>query len=106
MMMSLGRWLFLCVLLAAGLSACGTTEPYVYKHNEFDRKSPDFGKKLEDRVSVIICYNKWDTTPEQVFDLASVECGKFGKMARAFDQEFGNCPLLVPMAAQFVCVKP
>ena len=106
MTMSSRRSIILCVLLAVGLSACGTTDPYVFTPNEFDRELDTFREKPEDLALVTICYNKWDTTPEKVLELASVECGKYGKIARSSDQEFGVCPLLVPMAAYFACVKP
>ena len=47
-----------------GLSACYSSDPYVFKEGEFNRNSPTFNKVPDDIDKVEICYNKDSTTPE------------------------------------------
>jgi len=100
------RLVVLCLSLAVAIGACGETSPYVYNRGEFDRESDTFNKEPEDRDSVTVCYNKLDTTPEVVFELASTECGKYAKQARPTYQGFGDCPIATPVEAHFACDKP
>ena len=84
-------------------SGCGGTDPYIFQKKEFDRARPDFGKPVTDRTQVTICYNGARSTDGQVARLAKEECARFGKQAEPSGDGFGDCPLLVPIAAHFVC---
>ncbi len=94
--------------LALGLAGagCGGTDPYIFQKKEFDRNRPDFGKPVTDRTRFTICYNGARSTDGQVARLAEEECSRFGKRAEPSGDGFGDCPLLVPVAAQFVCTAP
>jgi hypothetical protein len=100
------RLVVLCLSLAITIAACSETRPYVYMKGEFDRESDTFNKEPEDRDSVTICYNKLNATPEVVFELASTECGRYAKRARATHQDFGDCPIATPVEAHFACDRP
>ena len=88
----------LAVTLAA--SGCGGTDAYVFQKKEFDRNRPDFGKPPTDRSELTICYNGAGTSDGRVARMA----GRFGKRAEAAGESFGECPLLVPVAAHFTCL--
>ena len=92
----------MALVVSAG---CGGTRAYIYKWDEFNRENPDFNKQLADRDSVTFCYNAYATTPEELSDLALVECGKYGKTARLVSRAYDTCPLLTPISAQFSCVR-
>lgn len=94
----------LVVTLAA--SACGSTDPYIFQKKEFDRARPDFGKPVTDRTELTICYNGAGTSDGRIARMAEEECGRFGKQAEPAGDGFGECPLLVPVAAHFVCRSP
>jgi hypothetical protein len=106
--MELRQWVraVLCLAFVLAIGACGETRPYVYKKNEFDREAKDFNKAPVDRDSVTICYNKLNTTPEIVFEMANTECGHYGKQARRTHQDFGDCPMATPVEGHFACDKP
>jgi hypothetical protein len=93
--------LFLSVFLA---TAC-ESPAYIYKEGEFNRNALDFNKEPKDRDKLTICYNKSDTSPQDVLDMAKDECGKFGKSAKFINQDRLTCPLMNPIAANFTCVK-
>lgn len=92
-------------LLVLQLAACGATEPYVYKANEFDRDRPSFNRSPADPSEVGICYNGMTTTPEKIRALAEEHCQAYGKRARLADEVLASCPLLTPAGAMFRCVK-
>lgn len=94
----------LAVLLA--VSACGGTEPYIFQKKEFDRARPDFGKPVTNRTELTICYNGTGTSDGRIARMAEEECGRFGKQAEPAGDSFGECPLLVPVAAHFICRPP
>lgn len=94
----------LAVILAA--SACGGTDPYIFQKKEFDRGRPDFGKPVTDRSELTICYNGVGTSDGRIARMAEEECGRFGKQAEPASDGFGECPLLVPVAAHFICRPP
>jgi len=95
-----------CAGMVLILAACGATEPYVFKPDEFDRTSSDFNQPVVDRDSVTICFNGWVTDDPEVAAIAQAECGKFGKTARARVDTFDRCPLLTPGEAEFACDAP
>lgn len=98
------RWLFfLTAALALTAAGCAWPEPYVYREGEFNREQPNFGKEPADRQSVGICYNKRNATPEQIVELAKIECAKYGKVARFSHQKRLECPISTPMEVVFVC---
>lgn len=99
-------FLFLGLALTLFTGGCGWAEPYVYKYGEFNRDSSSFGKELEDRTEVSVCYNRRGATPGQVLELAQAECGKFKKVARFSGHERLKCPLFTPATANFICEKP
>lgn len=86
-------------------AACAASEPYVFKSGEFNRASKTFGKEPEDLKSVTICYNKMVTKPEIISKLAVEECGKYGKEAIFWKQNFNLCPLFTPIAAVYDCKR-
>jgi hypothetical protein len=94
----------LSIMLAVGAGACGSADPYVYKHDEFDRNSPAFNKQPADLDEVTICYNAIIASDARLLEMAERECGKFGKAARDRSDSFGRCPLLTPVEAHFLCV--
>ena len=98
------RSVFQIAVLAA-VTACGATEPYVYKKDEFNRNTKTFNKEPEDRSDVTICYNGLGTSDKRVANMAEEECAKFGKTARRGHETFGVCPILTPVEARFACVK-
>ena len=93
------------IAVVATLAACGATEPYVYKKDEFNRNAKTFNKEPEDRSEVTICYNDLGTSGKRVANMAEEECAKFGKTAGRDHETFGACPLLTPVEARFACVK-
>lgn len=92
-------------LLSSGVAAC-SAPPYVWNVNEFNRGSVDFGRDQTDISEVSICYNGSGTTPEVIRSLAESECAAFGKSARLIGQDYLSCPLVTPVAANFVCEAP
>ena len=90
-------------ILAFGAGGCQWTTPYVYKSDEFNRKSEDFGQEPEDRESVEICYNSRSTTPAVIGRMAKEECAKYGKIARFQSHEYLECPIATPVQAIFSC---
>lgn len=95
----------LCLGFALLAGGCAWTDPYVYDTQEFNRDAAEFGKELEDRTTVSICYNKRTTTPQQVLELAQNECGRFQKVAFFNGQDRLECPLFTPALAKFFCVN-
>lgn len=94
----------LAAVFALAGSGCGGADAYVFKKHEFDRSDANFNKPLTDRDDVTICYNGARTSDRRVARLAEEECGRFGKRAQVDGQGFGECPLLVPIAARFLCL--
>jgi hypothetical protein len=92
------------VLAVVFLAAC-ESPPYVYKENEFNRRSATFAQDIKDRTELTICYNKGDSRPLDVLEMAKEECSQFGKSARFLNQDRATCPLMTPIAANFSCVK-
>ena len=93
-------------LLVFSLSACIDAGPYIYKADEFNRRSADFGVELKDRSKVEICYNKWSTTPEILTQMAKDECGHFGKLARFVSNQDLACSISLPAKAVYWCLCP
>ena len=88
------------------LSACTNAEPYIYKANEFDREDPGFATELKDRSQIIICYNKWATTPEILTQMATDECGRFGKVAHFIRSRHLVCSISSPAHVLYWCLCP
>ena len=91
------------VFIAAG---CTTSNPYIYKPNEFNRASPDFNRIPKDRKSVKICYSKFSTKLRDLQNMAQKECGLYGKIARFQEHDFLHCPLMTSTGATFNCLRP
>ena len=91
------------VFIAAG---CTTSNPYIYKPNEFNRASPDFNRIPKDRKSIKICYSKVSTKLSDLQKMAQKECGLYGKIARFQEHDFLHCPLMTPTGATFNCLRP
>ena len=96
---------FILAVLLTGLTA-GCTNAFVYKKNEFNRNDPNFNKPLTDRDDVAICFRGFGTSDGHVARLAQDECSRFGKIAVADGETFGECPLFTPLGARFLCVAP
>lgn len=92
-------------LLLLPLAACGATEPYVYKADEFNRNRPSFNRPPVDPSEVGVCYNGMTTRPESVRALAEEHCQAYDKRAQLADEILTSCPLLTPAGAVFRCVK-
>ena len=88
------------------LSACTNVEPYIFKPNEFNRGALNFATKLKDRLSLEICYNKWATTPEILTQMATDECGRFGKVAHFIWSRHLVCSISTPAHALYWCLCP
>lgn len=99
------QWILASIAVGAltALGGCSLPEPYVYRYEEFDRDLAGFGKELENRTSVGICYNKKNTTPQQIVQLARDECAKYDKVARFQYHKYLECPILTPAEAIFLC---
>ncbi len=89
-----------------GLASCTSATPYVFKEDEFNRKSPTFNKKPDDIGEVKICYNKGLTTAETLRSIAQKECGLYGKRARFQTRDILHCPLATPIMVTFLCLVP
>jgi len=97
--------MFLVLLAAVSATAgCAAPGPYVYRQQEFNRESKDFGKEPLNIDSVIICYNKFGTKPEIVANMASAECARYNKKAEFRRQSHEFCPLTTPVAAEYDCL--
>ena len=102
-----GVKIFILTVVAVFLTAgCTMSNPYVYKHNEFDRTSPDFNRTPKDRKSIKICYSKLSTKLSDLQKMAQKECGLYGKIARFQEHDFLHCPLMTPTGATFNCLRP
>ena len=75
--------------------------PFVYNPNEFNRST--FSKPTVIPDSIIICYNKYGTTPKTIANMAVKECAKFNKTAEFDRQTMLICPLFTPIAAIYKC---
>lgn len=93
-------------VLLAGLTVGCTSNAFVYKKNEFNRNDPNFNKQITDRDDVAICFRGFGTSDGHVARLAQDECSRFGKIAVANGEDFGECPLFTPVAARFLCIAP
>ncbi len=91
------------VFIAAG---CTTSNPYIYKPNEFNRASTDFNRIPKDRKNIKICYSKLSTKLIDLEKMAQKECGLYGKIARFQELDFLHCPLMTPTGATFNCLTP
>jgi hypothetical protein len=94
----------LVALLTIVGAACGLTDPYIFKADEFNRDSPTFNKPRQDGEPVSICYNGIGTTDLELQQIADGECARFGKRAQLVDETLRRCPLVVPREAVFACV--
>ena len=88
------------------LSACTTPEPYIFNAGEFNRDSPNFAKEIKDRSEVMLCYNKGSTTPEILFQIATDECARFGRIAYFLGHQNLVCSISSPAQAVFECLCP
>jgi len=77
--------------------------PFVYKSDEFNRTSNNFGQPVRDISNLTICYRSTSTTPRQVNKMAIKECASFNKMAEFVEKRYDVCPLTAPIAAIFNC---
>ena len=91
------------VFIAVG---CTSSNPYIYKFNEFNRESTDFNRIPKDRKSIKICYSKLSTKLSDLQKMAQKECGLYGKVARFQEHDFLHCPLTTPTGATFSCLRP
>lgn len=92
-------------MLVLTLAACGVTDPYVYKVNEFNRDSESFNVEPEDLSEVEICHLGAVTSTATVSAMAEERCAEFGKSARFVGNRYGKCPLATPTLSRFDCVS-
>jgi hypothetical protein len=95
----------LTLILSVFLATACESPAYIYKEGEFNRNAADFNRDIKDRDELTICYNKSDTTSQDVLEMAKDECGRFGKSAKFINQDRETCPLSNPIAANFTCAK-
>ena len=88
------------------LSACTTSDPYIFNADEFNRDSPNFAKEIKDRSVVKLCYNKGSTTPQILFQIATDECARFGRIAYFLEHRNLVCSISSPAQAVFECLCP
>ena len=94
---------FVVVIFAMG---CTTSNPYIFKPNEFNRVSPDFNRTPKDRKTIKICYDKFSSKLSDVQKLAQEGCSIYGKIARFKERDFLHCPLMTPIGVTFNCLRP
>jgi len=93
--------LALASLLA--LAACSSDGAFVDRRRDAGHPSLTYvGKSKPDAPS--ICYNRWQTTPEQVVALANEVCAERGQVAVLKNQAVFDCRVLFPARANFRCV--
>lgn len=96
------------VMIAVTSVGCSAPEPYVWRPYTIDREHVHFpdGPVLESNSVISICYTDQSATPALLTQMAKDECGRFGLSARFTRQDYGLCPLVTPIAAQFECEGP
>jgi len=100
------RQILYSIAVTAVLVGCAADlQPHIYIPLEFDRTRIDYNKPLKDRSEVIICFNKLKTTPQNIANMAALECSRFNKDAKLNRQEAKFCPLVTPIAARYWCVS-
>ena len=50
-----------------------------------------------------ICYSSWNSTPEEILELAEKECAKIGKKATYIGQTKYTCRAFMPHHAYYEC---
>ena len=82
------------------LAGCGSLfGPYV---REIRETQPD--ERVETTLTVVeVCYNSMATTPEAVRGKAEEVCVKKGVHAAFFKNTYLQCPLFMPVGANFAC---
>lgn len=100
-----GMKLAMALGMLAVVAGCGASEPYLFKRKEFERDSQTFNLPRPEGAPVQICYNGWWTSEAALVAMAETECARYGKSAtpRVVDEQFGTCPLFVPIQASFAC---
>ena len=56
---------FIYVKVLILISACSTS-PYVHRADQYNRSSDDFGRTITDISQVVICYNTFNSTPDEI----------------------------------------
>ena len=82
------------------LQGCGGA-PYVDSRREAGQTTM-VGASTPELVA--ICYSSQGTTPDEILDLANLECGKTGRTAQFSHQDIAACNLSTPTRAFFNCV--
>lgn len=95
-------------LIAVTVVGCSAPDPYVWRPYTIDRDHEFFpnGPVLDNESVVEVCYSNRSATPALLTQIAKDECGRFGLSARFVGQDYGLCPLVTPIAAQFECQGP
>ncbi|MBH88822.1 MAG: hypothetical protein CMF71_06325 [Magnetovibrio sp.] len=94
---------FIYVKVLILISACSTS-PYVHRADQYNRSSDDFGRTITDISQVVICYNTFNSTPDEIVKLALDECKRYGKSASFLKQDYGICPITAHMSASYTCM--
>lgn len=99
------KWRYWAALaLIPGFVGCSAApEPYVHREAEFNRGQRFFGKRLENREEVIICFNRSNATRAAIDEIARAECASYGKTAAFYELRLDPCPLVTPIAAEYKC---
>lgn len=98
------RGVITAVVVAAAASGCtGTSQPYVFVSDEFNRSKDGFGQPPKDLARIDICYRARTTGWGEIQAMAVETCGRYGKKAVPQSRVFLSCPLDTPTMARFLC---
>jgi hypothetical protein len=98
---ALPRAAVLALLLAASAAGCSSLAPFPAPPLAADPKVKETG------LSVAICYNKFETPPDKLLEMAQADCFE-GAVAEQVDTDYrlDVCPVLTPGRATFLCKPP
>lgn len=107
MISSVYRRVLSVVALASVTYGCtgsvASLDAHILNPAEFNREHANFVVPLKDRAELTVCYSAYNSTSDQVLDLARNECSKFGKKAYFKGTRYDKCPLFTPTSAVFAC---
>lgn len=92
-------------MLVVMLCSCaGQFGPFVDRRRNAGEDDPEkfwTGESEPERPA--ICYSSWNSTPEEVLELANQECAKIGKKAEYLGQTDYTCRAFMPHHAYYEC---
>ena len=100
------RALHLLVAAVVPIAGCGFAEPFEFRPDEFNRASPTFNIDPDPLTEVSFCYNRWQTSLEEITGMAEARCSSQGRQARFREFSYDLCPVATPVNAAFDCIAP